>query len=46
MNILIIAALGLACLYLLKRVYDGRIENALLRDQNASLKRQLSRLRG
>jgi hypothetical protein len=45
MMIAIAAGLALACAYLLKRAHDIRAENATLRNQVASLKRQLARKR-
>jgi Flp pilus assembly protein TadB len=46
MTIVTIGALLIACAYLFKRTYDARAENASLRVQVASLKRQLARMRG
>jgi len=48
MTLLIVVGLVLACAcaYLLKRVQEGRTENAALRGQVASLKRQLAKRRG
>jgi hypothetical protein len=40
------AGLAVGCVYLLKLVYAARAENAVLRDQIASLKRKLTRMRG
>jgi hypothetical protein len=45
-TIVVIGALMIACAYLFKRMYDVRAENASLRVQVASLKRQLARMRG
>jgi len=45
MTIAAIGALLAACAFLSKRAHDTRSENAMLRDQVASLKRQLARLR-
>ena len=46
MTTLVVISLGLLCAYLLKSGHDTRVENAILRDQVASLKRQLARMRG
>ena len=46
MTVVIVTVLGVACAYLLKRAHDMQAENAVLRGQIASLKRQLARRRG
>lgn len=46
MTIVVIGALMIACGYLFMRMYEMRAENASLRGQVASLKRQLARQRG
>jgi hypothetical protein len=43
MTIAVLASLVLACLYLLKRAHEAGIENTLLRQQVATLKRLLAR---
>jgi hypothetical protein len=45
MMILLIVSLIGACLYLLKRLSDAGAENAVLRDQIVSLKKQVVRVR-
>jgi flagellar biogenesis protein FliO len=42
--LLIVSLIGV-CLYLVKRLNDASAENTVLRDQVASLKRQLGRQR-
>jgi hypothetical protein len=46
MTTLVIVALLVACGYLFTRMYAMRAENASLRVQVASLKKQIARMRG
>lgn len=41
MTVAIVSGLALVCAYLFKRAHDARAENTTLREQVASLKRQL-----